>query len=229
MKPPSMKGWALGALVVVLVGVLAYLNRPLEGLDRRPAPAKTAELPVGDAPAPTPAPVAEAKPPEPKPMEPYVTPAPKPADTGRSAVAGVDLPTNPNTLEAPPSATIKEYRRAGKGPVLADCAASHDPNDLCAFTQPRFLTDWTKAQDGDINAARRLALCIGSGCSGAVKPTPIEGCAWSLLIDRVRRGLDETDKAYVAMACSELKKDKMEAAYDRAGEISSEVHLRDGG
>jgi hypothetical protein len=234
MKSPGAKVWAWGAVALVVIGLGAYLNRPLEGAPNRQAAVSSVVLPTPDAPASKPA--ADAKPAQPAtapaapaPVASSTPPGRPPVISGTGETLSVELPTDPNKPEAPKAPTPAEYRRAANGPELADCALTRGADDLCRYTQPRFLTDWTKARDGDIDAARRVALCVGSGCSGAVKPSPIEGCAWSLLIAKVRRGGDDADRAYVAMTCSELPKDKVDRAYERAAAISSDVHLRDTG
>ncbi len=67
---------------------------------------------------------------------------PKPSRPARPARRpSVDLPSGPNKYAPEVTYSAKEYREAGNGPQLEDCAAAKDPNDLCAYTQPRFLTD----------------------------------------------------------------------------------------
>lgn len=221
MKLGNPKLLAVLALLIAVV-LVAWLNRPLPIGPRPHAQSAPLELPETAMPGAT----AQA----PKPRDPVpVAPKAEPPSVRGAAAPSVDLPSGPNKYAPEITYSAQEYREAKNGPQLADCGASKDPDNLCVYTQPRFLTDWGKARDGDIDAARRIALCVGGGCNGAVKPTPVEGCAWSILIDRTRRGLDETDRAYVTMNCSGLDRGGQAAAQQRASEISQDVHLRDAG
>ena len=64
-------------------------------------------------------------------------------------------------------------------------AAAGDDHKICVTDALGFRKkEWPLAWRGDYQAARNVAYCLSTGCSGSVQQNRIQGCAWRLAISQ---------------------------------------------
>jgi hypothetical protein len=64
-----------------------------------------------------------------------------------------------------------------------DCSKSDDPL-RCRSTRDAWLLTYASAVGGVADSQRTVALCFSTGCSMAIVPQPVLGCAWRHVVAR---------------------------------------------
>jgi hypothetical protein len=101
----------------------------------------------------------------------------------------------------------------------------------CEANLKQLKTDAARAQRGDYQGMRNIALCLSSvaptqmenpGCDGAMVTDSVSGCAWRMLIIE-RHGNRGNDDANLRIACGRLAPLEMQLAQARAAQIRQQI------
>lgn len=110
--------------------------------------------------------------------------------------------------------------------VLADCRGAADIGQ-CKRAHAALAKDQRLAWSGNYGAQRNLAFCLATGCSGAVVPNRVTGCAWRFVIIAAVHGeADASDIGNIVHDCGRLSPDERAAAREQAGRLFQAVFKR---
>jgi hypothetical protein len=94
----------------------------------------------------------------------------------------------------------------------------------CEFAAEKFVQDFQRALQRSYWAQRDVALCLRTGCDGAVRIEPVAACAWRQVL--ARGGFERYspgDHAELETDCGSLDPDERAAAEDKADTISGHM------
>ena len=103
-------------------------------------------------------------------------------------------------------------------PPLSSCALATD-TPLCRYEQLKFVRQWRSAHEGDYQAQRNVAYCLGSKCDG-VQQNKVQGCAWrAIIIDAADPAMSDGDVSNLNVDCGSLDPAGRAAADTQAARI----------
>lgn len=95
------------------------------------------------------------------------------------------------------------------------CSQSSNPA-RCQHMRDRWKAEYGEAIAGGYRAQKHVALCLSTGCDGAIQPDKMLGCAWRIVIaDTTHAQPDSMDLANLNRFCGTDyidAKGKLEAA-----------------
>ncbi len=109
---------------------------------------------------------------------------------------------------------------------LNDCSGSSD-KAWCSSMQEQFKEALPEAYAGDYMSQRNVALCMSTGCDGAVRPNRITGCAWRMVI--IASGdpeMDQSDTLNLRTFCGSLDAADRVAAQAQAENMIKKIKAR---
>lgn len=109
---------------------------------------------------------------------------------------------------------------ATEAPITGRCR-----DTLCETTRALFeARDWPKAWQGDYEAQRNVAFCLGNGCDGAVLIDQTSSCAWrGALIEMNKLEATDMDAASLEQECGVLSEVQKRIAIAKAQDIVSRI------
>lgn len=108
--------------------------------------------------------------------------------------------------------------------MLNDCSSTSHAG-LCDVTKKGFLSDWRDAQKGNYQAQRNVAICLTTGCDGAVIVNAIAGCSWRMIIQASDASLEPTERMSFKDACNLSKTDRR-AALAQAEALFQKIYAK---
>lgn len=108
--------------------------------------------------------------------------------------------------------------------MLAECSSTSHVG-LCEATRESFKSDWGAAQRGDYQAQRNVAVCLSTGCDGAIVVDRIAGCSWRMVIQGSDADLETTERWSYDDACN-LPNAERRAALDAAEAMYRQIYRK---
>lgn len=71
------------------------------------------------------------------------------------------------------------------------CSQSSNPA-RCEHTRDSWKVDYEEAIAGGYRAQKHVALCLSTGCDGAIQPDKMLGCAWRMVIAEANHALPDS-------------------------------------
>ncbi|TCR69984.1 hypothetical protein [Bosea sp. BK604] len=120
-------------------------------------------------------------------------------------------------------ASVRAYGQTAQDFTRA-CPVS---NEACANSKASFEQVFPLAIKGDVKALRQVALCLVSGCDGAVQAEPIAGCSWRIVVAAaVYPQVDEDDLSLMINDCKILNQTEMQSARNHAATLVQAIYAR---